>query len=219
MARAAVIGAVWLCACGSSVPPPLIQSVSPAQAPTNVPTAITVRLEPTFPMTFDYGKRTVALDTRVTLRLGDQVLMVDTVEPQQLTAVVPAGLPAGAQEVRVTLADGREGVLSQGFTVLGAPEAAFTFDPIPEQLVGEPFTVTIRASGPDARRFEDTVRLESGKGRLLPRTSGRFNAGVRTEQLTLDQPGLNWVTATDAAGNQGSSEPFHVRNKPQVMMP
>lgn len=213
MARAAVIAALWLCGCGSTVPTPLVRSVSPTQAPTNVPTALTVQLEPLFPMTFDYGKRTVALNTQVTLRLGDREVSVEGVEAQRLTAVVPAGLPVGAYDVRVTLADGREGVLSPGFSVLPAPEAAFTFDEIPEQIVGEPFTVTIRARGPDAPRFQATVTLGSGKGLVQPRTSGRFNAGVRTEQLTIDQPGLNWVTATDAAGNTGASDPFLVKQK------
>lgn len=213
MARAAVIAALWLLGCGSTAPPPLVQSVSPAQAPTHVPTAITVQFEPSFPMTFDYGKRTVALNTQVTLRLGGREVEVESVEAQRLTAVVPAGLPLGPQEVRVTLADGREGVLSPGFTVLPAPEAAFTFDEIPEQVVDAPFTVTIRANGPNAARFQGSVTLESGKGRLLPRRSGPFTDGVRTERLTIDMPGLNWVTATDEEGNQGSSAPFHVRNK------
>jgi hypothetical protein len=217
MARVAIIGAVLLWGCGSTAPPPLIQAVSPSQAPANVSTPISVQLEPSFPVTFDYGKRTVALNTQLTLRLGEREVAVEGVEAQRLTAVAPASLPPGTYEVRVTLADGREGVLPQGFTVTPAPEAAFTFDPIAEQVVGQPFSVTIRARGQDARRFEGTVTLESGKGRLLPRTSGRFTEGVRTEQLTIDLPGLNWVTATDAAGNQGASDPFHVRNKPQVM--
>jgi hypothetical protein len=217
MARVAIIGAVLLWGCGSTAPPPLIQAVSPSQAPANVSTPISVQLEPSFPVTFDYGKRTVALNTQLTLRLGEREVAVEGVEAQRLTAVTPASLPPGTYEVRVTLADGREGVLPQGFTVTPAPEAAFTFDPIAEQVVGQPFSVTIRARGQDARRFEGTVTLESGKGRLLPRTSGRFTEGVRTEQLTIDLPGLNWVTATDAAGNQGASDPFHVRNKPQVM--
>lgn len=216
MRRVALIAALLGCGCGSSPPPPLVQSVSPSQAPTNVPTEITVRLEAVFPMTFDYGKRTVDLNTQVTVRLGGQELLVEGVEAQRLTALVPAGLPVGAQELLVTLADGREGALTPGFTVLPAPEAAFTFDPIPDQLVGEPFSITLHASGPDAARFEGTVTLESGKGRLSPRTSGSFTAGVHTEQITIDQPGLNWVTATDADGNQGSSAPFHVRIKAQV---
>lgn len=217
MRRATLIAALLGLGCGSTpLPSPLVQSVSPTEAPANVPTAITVQLQPAFPMTFDYAQRTVTLDTQVTLRLGDRELSVESVEAQRLTAVVPAGLPLGTQDLRVTLADGREGVLSPGFTVLPAPDAAFTFDAIADQVVGQPFSITIHAAGSDAATFEDTVTLASSKGTLLPRTSGRFTAGVRTEQITLDQPGLNWVTATDAAGRKGSSATFNVRPKTQV---
>lgn len=217
MRRATLIAALLGCGCGSTpLPSPLVESVSPTEAPTNVPTAITVQLQPAFPMTFDYAQRTVTLDTQVTLRLGDRELTVEGVEAERLTAVVPAGLPLGTQDLRVTLADGREGVLSPGFTVLAAPSAAFTFDEIPDQVVGVPFPITIHAAGSDATTFEGTVTLASGKGSLLPLTSGRFTAGVRIEQVTLDKPGLNWVTAMDSTGRQGSSATFHVRNKAQV---
>lgn len=210
--RALLLGALVLCGCGSTVPSPVVQSVSPAEAPRNVPTALTVQLHPSFPATFDYGQRSVTLDTRVTLRLGEEEVAVESVGAQQLTAVVPENLlPEGAYDVRVTLADGREGVLRQGFTVQPPTEAAFSFGEIPDQFVGESFEITIRAEGPDARQFEDTVTLTSGKGQVTPRTSGRFTQGERTERVTIDSPGNNWIIATDAAGNVGVSETFVVR--------
>jgi len=215
MSRAVLLGVLLLCGCGSSVPAPVVQSVSPVEAPENFPTVITVQLDPAFPAMFDYGKRTVTLDTRVTLRIGGQEVPVESVEAQRLTAVVPAGLPVGYQEVRVTLADGREGVLSPGFKVLPAIEAAFsiTVPPTEQPTVGQSFTITISKEGPDKDQFQGTVTLMSGRGRLLPRTSGSFVRGARSETITIDVPGQNWVIATDEEGNQGASKSFLVKNK------
>ncbi|HYO59259.1 hypothetical protein [Archangium sp.] len=84
-------------------------------------------------------------------------------------------------------------------------------DPIPDQVRGVPFTITLRAEGPEAALFEGQVQLSTNKGRVSPNLSNSFSKGVRQEQVVLDKQGGN-VVLTVRVGNTlvAQSNPFKV---------
>lgn len=216
MRLVALLGAVLLCACGASGPPaPVIQSLAPAQARTSDTTSVAVQVELAFPVTFDYSLRAAQVDTRVAVSIAGSELMVESVEPGTVTVVVAPGLPVGKQDVRLTLPDGREAVLPQGFEVLPAPDKSFTLTVPDTVTAGVPFLLTIQATGPNSQTFVGTVQLLTKNGTLQPPVSGAFTAGQWSGMVTIDKPGSNWITARDTAGTWGSgtSAPFPVNSK------
>lgn len=62
-------------------------------------------------------------------------------------------------------------------------------EPIPDQVRGVPFTITLRAEGPEAADFTGQVQLSSNKGRVSPNLSRAFSQGVLRERIILDKQG------------------------------
>ncbi|PTL79062.1 hypothetical protein [Vitiosangium sp. GDMCC 1.1324] len=84
-------------------------------------------------------------------------------------------------------------------------------EPIPDQVRGVPFIVTLRAEGPDAARFAGRVQLSSSKGHVSPNLSDPFSKGVRQERVVLDKQSGN-VVLTVRVGKDivAQSNPFKV---------
>jgi hypothetical protein len=225
MSRTAVQGALLLlCACGSTeLPAPTLAGLAPVEMYQNEDTPLSVRLTAQLPVKVDYSQRSAELQKGLTLRIGGEEVAELAVKPgleaSEVTGMVPAGrLPVGPQDVRLTLADGREAVLPQAFNV--KPPLAvsgFAFDSIPDQRAGVPFTVTIRAQGGDAARFEGSLTLSSNRDAqnravVPPRRIGPFQRGEYRQQLTIEaQNGNVTLEVTDAMGKTGRSNPFKVQ--------
>jgi hypothetical protein len=154
-----------------------------------------------------------------------------------LIVPVPEGLAPGDYDIRVLLADGREAVREQGFSIVAAPTDAggsdgglpadggppegsglldgivgLQFDPIGDQVRDVPFPSTLRAVGPSAETFQVPVTIRASKGSLSSRAPSSFVRGVRVEQLSLSHPGPNvYLLAEDALGHRALSNSFRVR--------
>jgi hypothetical protein len=87
-------------------------------------------------------------------------------------------------------------------------------DRISEQVRGVPFTITLRAEGPEAALFEGQVQLSTNKGRVEPNLSNPFSKGVRQEQVVIYKQGGN-VVLTVRVGRHiiAQSNPFKVSVK------
>ena len=122
--------------------------------------------------------------------------------------------PGGAGQVPVTI-DG---------TAEATKEAvAFEFDPIGDQVAGEPFTITIRALNEDglvAVNYNGTATLADSTGTLAP-TVATFENGVFTGPVSIIKAQEN-VTITAEAPNPcdglitGVSDPFAVTHNVAV---
>lgn len=208
--------AACMLACGStSLPEPRILSVQPAQTFVDEEALLVARVDAVAPFEANYAEGTVSTDRGATLRLG--ATEVGPLEPAPgglLLSRLPPGLPPGAHDVRITLADGRTALAANALRV--APSRApvgFSFDPIDEQQQGRTFTITLRALGPEAAQFEGAVLLFEGTERpLTPPATGPFARGVATVEVTVDRLGVSIVlSARDGEGRVGFSNPFHVR--------
>jgi hypothetical protein len=208
------------------LPPPSIVSVEPERIAEGGPSVLTVQVSAVLPVEVNYGSETVeAAQLGMTLRIAGQQADIAFAEDNgKLVAAVPQGLTQGAYDVAVVLADGREAVREQAFSVV--PPAAlepgdgvvrggltgYQIDPVGEQFVGVPFTITIRALGPGASSFQGMATLRASKSKQVPLLTGAFTGGVRLEALSLDQPGDDiFLMIEDALGNKGLSNSFKVR--------
>ncbi len=234
---ACLISLLLCCACGEpeALPPPHILSVEPEQLASDVATPVVLTLDTeVLPFFIDYGAPEGTQAIRLKLTVGEREVTLGRFEPQarRLHATVPAGLPEGPQELRLSLPDEHEALSQASIQVLPpAPElntsgdgangggqevrlTGFRIEPIPEQVSGVPFRVVLRAEGVGAERFSGQVQLTTNKGRLGTNLSGAFSGGVREEWLTLDSPGAN-VVLTVRAGKDlvVSSNPFKVSPK------
>jgi hypothetical protein len=206
--------------------------VEPEQLATDMATPVVLTLDTqVLPFSVDYGAPEGTQAVRLALTVGGREVRIDRYESEgRLHATVPAGLPQGPQELRVSLPDGREALSEAGIQVLPpAPEMStegegssggeqevqltgFQIEPIPDQVSGVPFRVVLRAEGPGAQHFAGQVQLTTNKGRLTSNLSGAFSSGVREELLTLDSPGANVVLTVRAGkGVTVSSNAFKVR--------
>ena len=89
-----------------------------------------------------------------------------------------------------------------------------SIDPIPEQLRGVPFVITLRAEGPDAALFEGQALLSVNKGHVSPNLSDAFHQGVLQQQVVLDKQGGDVVlTVRVGKGLTVQSNPFRVSVK------
>ncbi len=214
--------ALLLCACGSSETPlpPSIVSVTPQRVSMSECTLLTVALEGELPLKLDYGKGSVEVGTLAqVVEVSGRNAPVLGVEGQgrRIITDLQAGLPVGTHDVRVTLQDGRQALLPDGLEVT-PPLALETFriDPIIDQVREEPFTVTIRAVGPDAHRFQGRVLLRSNRGTLQPAWSQPFQQGVLTQEISIDAVGGNnvLIELTDCSGRMTNSNDFRLEPKP-----
>jgi hypothetical protein len=224
---------IVLCGCElAPLPPPTIESVEPANIPEGSPSVLMVRVSAVPLYTLDYEEGTAETSAQeMTLIIAGQAADIAWVEQDgTLIAEVPAGLSLGAHEVQVSLADGREAMREQAFSVVPAsplgdfPEdpsldliasgvTGFEIDPIGEQRVGVPFTVTIRAVGPKASTFQKPVALRGSKGPADTVSAGTFQEGIRVETISLSHPGRTILLVEDADGRRGLSERFLVQQR------
>jgi hypothetical protein len=236
--KTALLSTLLLCACemGAS-PAPHIVSIEPEEVVSGEVATITVRLDAPPLARIDYGNKTATLLTP-TLRIGDQEARIERMEQDgSLVATLSVNLSAGHQDVRLDLGDGHETVDQEGLTVLPPPPDLTTWsgpggsdsaggegrrllvtglrmDPIPDQVRGVPFVVTLQAEGPEAALFAGQVQLTANKGRVSPNLSKPFLKGVRAEQVVIDKPGAN-VVLTVRIGDDlvAQSNPFKVSPK------
>src|SRR5207248_5121433 len=135
-----------------------------------------------------------------------------------LTATVPAGLAIGGYDLTVTNPRGESGVLEQAYRVITSAEsvASFRFDPLSQQRAGVPFAVGIAAvdsSGRVVDGFTGSVTLADSSGALTPTSAGPFVLGrAHLADAEVPQPrSQDVLTAADALGHLGSSNPFEVK--------
>jgi len=211
--------ALLLCACGSSEPPAAsILSVSPARFSTSECVQLSVELDGALPVKLDYGEDSAELAGLAQLGVGERELPVEAVENRgrRLLTHLYAGLPVGTHDVRVTLEDGKQLVLPDAIEVTGALLLdSFQFESIEPQLRETPFPITLRATGPDAQRFQGRVLLRSNKGKLEPEWSNNFQQGVLTQEVSIDLTGGNvLIEMVDCQGRSVNSNEFRLDPKP-----
>jgi hypothetical protein len=139
-----------------------------------------------------------------------------------LAARVPPGLPTGAYDLVVVAPDGREGRLPAAFRVVSASEnvASFRFAPPGLQAAGVPFRVVVTAvdeAGLTVGGYAGTAALEDETGTVTPAVLGPFVLGRATAIVTIPALAASTrLTARDALGHAGTSDPFAVGAGPPV---
>ena len=213
MRRSALL--LWLCACGpASLPPPRILSISPSEMVACEGAAVTVDAELVLPTHLDYGHSEASANPDIALRIGAVQVGSGKYSPGGLLlADVPPIFAPGTYDVGLRVSDGRpEAIVAGGFAVKPTPYPdAYAIDFVLDQTAGQPFAITLRATGSNAPAYNCTVALSSSRGSLSPSQSRPFLRGVRTEWVTIDTPRAGVViTARDDNGGQGSSNAFRV---------
>lgn len=238
--KIALLSTLVLCACEPyASPSPNIVSIEPQEVLSGE--TVTLTLDAPLPVKVDYGHGTATLLTPTLLIGGQEVTLIRVEQDGTLQARVPGSLPAGQQEVRLEMGDGSESISEQGLTVLPQPPditprsvdggpadpnadpsevrpllvTGVHIDPIPDQVRGVPFSITLRAEGPEAALFEGQVLLSTSKGRISPNLSHPFLKGVRHEQVVIDEKQGGHVVLTVRAGKTivAQSNPFKVSLK------
>jgi hypothetical protein len=216
-----VFALLLLCACGSSEPPAAsILSVAPQSISRSECALLSVELEGALPVKLDYGNDSAQMPALVKVAVGGRDVPVELVEQQgrRIAAHVFAGLPTGTHDVHVTLSDGQQLVLRDGIEVTGLLMLeTFYIEPIPSQVREESFTVTIRAVGPDAQKFQGRVLLRSNKGKVEPEWSNPFQQGVLTQEVSVEASGGNnnlIIEMVDCEGRTVNSNEFRLAPKP-----
>jgi len=230
--KTALLSALLLSACGPSTSPaPNIVSIEPQEVVHGEATRLAIKLDAPLPVKIDYGRRTATLLAPPTLRIGGQEVELDGLDQENgtLLATVPASLSAGHQDVRLVLAEGHETLGAEELTVLPLPPSLSAEDaapghgegrrllvdniriePIPDQVIGVPFDITLQAEGPEAARFRGRVQLTTSKGRVSPNVSSPFVGGVGRERVVLEKPGNVVLTVRVGDGVIAQSNPFKV---------
>jgi hypothetical protein len=239
-----LLAVLLLGACGSStsLPAPEILSVSPNPIAVNERAPeLTIALDVVIPVHVDYS-REEASPTTVQVWLGTvEVPLVSQDADGTLKVLVPKDMGPGKYDLRVALSDGREAVRAEALTIVpardgqgdagtppeevidggilvGSPGAAITgfqFETIgsPQQS-GQSFEVHVRAMGPRAALFQDTVTLTLSKknGSVSPTKLGPFTDGRLTTHVTVTGKGGNLkLTVEDpVSGAEGTSNGFKV---------
>lgn len=148
--------------------------------------------------------------------MGDAIALdgVTFVDSTKLTAQVPATVSRALYDVVVTDPNGSSGKLTGALRVVTPAEsvAAFELDPILGQRAGVPFVVGVTAvdeAGTRVEGFDGTAQLMATGS--IPVSIGPFALGRARGFVTVPQPAMALtVTATDAQGHAGVSEPFDV---------
>jgi len=190
------------------------QSVDPAQL------AMTVQLagqEVDIPFAEPDG--TLVVPVPQGLALGDYDIRValadgrDVIREHAFSVVLPSTLIGDP-------CDG--GLPGDGGTDTGGPDdiiggiqgdlKGFRIDPIGEQVSNVPFKITVHATGPGARTFQEPVSFRASRGPVVSVTRGTFSEGVREEEISLSHPGPHlYLMVEDAHGHKGLSNPFRLR--------
>lgn len=121
------------------------------------------------------------------------------------------GLSPGGGDAGVGLPE--DGGLGPNDPIRPGDITGFALDTLGDQDWGVPFLVTVRALGPRAGHFMDSVELTVNKnGAVSPFKLGPFDYGVVTQLVTVQARGANVkLTVTDAYGAQGTSNGFKVK--------
>lgn len=191
--------------------PPAVVSVLPSEMTADMSGPLLLQLSG-LPSYLDYGRSSAEFPT-ASVTIGAVLTVPSEILPGfQVQAQVPSGLPSGTYDLGVLLSDGYKASLPAAFTIHEPLQGlGFSFQTITEQVQGVPFVIAIRALGPDAVRFRDAVDLWSAQ-QVTPSRTGPFNDGVLVMDVTLQLPGdAVTLTATDAQGRTGTSNPFRVR--------
>lgn len=211
MRKLVALAALVLLAACQDWPEPVIHSVSPSEMRASEATALDLRAELPLPTVVDYGEGTLEVDTRVTVSIGTLEVPTLAISKDVISTRVPSVLAPGSYDVKVTLGDGRTAVRPGGLTVVeGEWPEGYTIDPIGSQQRLVPFTLTVRATGPNAAAFRGNVRLETGAGGSIgPRVSEPFVDGVLTQQVVVNSTQSSVIIrVTDIAGHEGTSNTF-----------
>ena len=238
--KIALLSTLVLCACEPyASPSPNIISIEPQEVLSGE--TVTLTLDAPLPVKVDYAHGTATLLTPTLLIGGQEVTLIRVEQDGTLQASVPGSLSAGHQDVRLEMGDGSESISEQGLTVLSlppdiAPRSAdgdpadphadpsesrpllvtgVRIDPIADQVRGVPFSITLRAEGPEAALFVGQVLLSTSKGRIRPNLSNPFLKGVRQEQVVIEEKQGGNVVLTVRAGKTiiAQSNPFKVSLK------
>jgi hypothetical protein len=230
--KTVLLSALLLSACDPSTSPaPNIVSIEPQEVVHGEATTLAIKLDAPLPVKIDYGRKTATLLSPPTLRIGGQDVELEGLNQEDgtLLATVPASLSAGQQEVRLVLPEGHEAVGAEGLMVLPAPPALEAEDaapgndqgqqllvthvriePIPDQVLGVPFDLSLQAEGPEAAHFGGRVQITASKGRVSPNMSSPFVRGVGRERVVLDKPGTVVLTVRVGDTLVVQSNPFKV---------
>ena len=222
MRRALVLLRGVACSGGEAPSAPKPVSVTPSRVAAGSGASITVNGNDFYAdVVTDFRRRansTVNSAFAVTLIAGDGTELVldgvQLVDRNALTAEVSAAVPRGLYDVKVTDPAGREGVLTGALRLVTSAEsvAKFTFDFIDPQRAGIPFAVGVTAVdevGENVEGFDGMAQLTAPSA--APVTIGPFARGRARGFITVAMPGSGVVvTATDALGHVGSSDPFDV---------
>lgn len=210
----AITALVFATGCGSELPAPEIFGVSPETVTQGYTGPITLDVEAVYPTFARYGAHEIVVDTQVVVTVAGVPLNLPEVTPEgDIIGLAPFILPAGRQDVRLTLADGREAFRTEALEILpGAFADSLSIDPIADQQQNVPFTITVRAQGGMASSFDGVVELTVNKGGIAPTISDPFTAGVLQQQVRLTAPNAEAViTVRDAAGHTAMSNVFRVQ--------
>lgn len=207
--------AVLLGGCGSGPPLPSIVSVEPQRLSTSESVQMTVRLEGGVPLRVDYSERSAELFPLTYVSIADRKLPIVEAKEQGRLLIVELlpGLPVGPQDLRIEFQDGQQVVREKGFEVTPPLQlTGFVVEPIGPQAVETPFSITLRAVGQDAALFRSRVKLYSNNGTVEPEVSRPFEAGVLTQEITVDNIGPRPVSilVEDYVGHTGRSNEFSV---------
>jgi hypothetical protein len=205
-------------ACSNSEmgPPLTLSSVSPATKSASECVDVTVELTGELPFTLNYGTSTVAADASTVqeVTIGPQRYSTPSLQWTRggFTLPLPANMPEGKYDVRVLLTHGNALVLPEGFEVTAPLQLnGFTFDYVLDHYPDEPFTVTIRALGPDAARFQGNVHLSSSHAELQLPQRAMFQEGVLRQEVTLSgEPGNVFLQVVDCQGFRSQSNEFRL---------
>jgi hypothetical protein len=224
--RAALCLLLATLGCAEAVYPPRLSSISPSEGANDVDVTVTIRgenLQPRIRTDFDRADQSgwdrtftaalIPVDTSL-----PEVPLSDVLLDQNRTLVgtIRAGAARGFYGLRVVDGFGREGFVPEVYRVVASPTkvASFKLEPIGPQRPGVPFTVQLSALDADGRvvdGFTAGVDVKDGTGALTPGRVEPFVLGRARAQLTVAAfSSANTVTATDAQGRTGSSNPFAV---------
>jgi hypothetical protein len=208
------IAAALLAGCGGSLPDPVLESISPDLIRQGATPAMRLFIRGVLPFRVDYADSVVQVNTNVGVTIGGIRGPGAYAAEGQVAALIPAALLPGLHDVEVDFSDGRRALLPRALTV--EPRVwptSYVLEPIADQRRNVPFAITIRAQGAGAPEFDASVALEVNRGTITPTGTGAFQAGSRTETVTLSSPGNDVViTVRDLSGSTGASNPFRVVN-------
>jgi hypothetical protein len=209
-----------LCACETEPTPraPQIVSISPIAQLSSEPQDVIVELD-TDPRFFvDYGKRSVQILDQPVLQIGPRTVRLDTyLGHGQFQGTMLPGLDVGVYDIKVTLGDEREAVLSHAYEIVGSESQQFSYwmDSIGPQVAGQDFTITIHVDGTNAELYRASVLVSTYNTNTQEPTStwrsGAFTSGVRQERVRIDTAGDKYlIVLEDVTGRKTYSNDFLV---------